>query len=113
VRSIEDSGDGLPAARRAVWLGAQMTSLSRRSVWFVGLFGFSLAMSGAFWWSGAGWAQTSPHPTPGMQCMTPNPDCIAKAAPYCAQKVGASNSFYSSCVREQEHLCQVVWVKCP
>jgi hypothetical protein len=69
-----------------------MTSLSRKSIRLVGLFGLFLAMSGAFWWSGAGWAQTSPHPTPGMQCMTPNPDCIAKAAPYCAQKVGASNS---------------------
>jgi hypothetical protein len=90
-----------------------MTSLSRKSARLVGLFGLSLAMSGAFWWTSAGWAQTSPHPTPTQKCMTPNPDCIAKAAPYCAQKVGASNSFYSSCVREQEHLCQVVWVKCP
>ena len=33
-------------------------------------------------------------------------DCIAKAEPYCAQRVGASNSFYSSCVSDRKHKCQ-------
>jgi hypothetical protein len=87
-----------------------MTSLSLKSVRRGGLFGLFVAVSGAFWWSGAAWAQHSPV----KQCWTPNPQCTATAQSDCQQQAKSSSSpAYSSCVSQRFHQCQLVLVPCP
>ena len=76
-----------------------MTSLSRRSVRLVGLFGLFVAMSGAFSWSGAGWAQTTPlHDKPG-QSIAQAENCQNAANAACANLCNpATNKTAEACV---------------
>ena len=84
-----------------------MTNLSRRSVRLVGLFGLFVAMSGAFSWSGAGWAQTAPLRDKPGQSIAQAENCQnAACANLCNPATNKTAEACVVCLQTHRDRCQ-------